>query len=472
MMRPADVARRGAEYLGHHGVDGSTREAETLLMRILDVDRVGLYTRQQGLSTAEAKAFGRALCRRCTGVPLQHLTGEQGFRRLVLEVRPGVFVPRPETETLVEVALSMVGDAPVVVDLCTGSGAIALAVADERPGATVFATDISADAVSLTAANASRLGLAVTVAQGDLFEPLADELRGAVDLVVANPPYLPVDDGSRCRPTCARTRPLRSSGASSCMHVSSRMRSSGFAPTGRSSSRSTPGRGRRSRGRPSRGVRAGARRGRSHRPRPRRLRSAAVSDPVADAIAAARRGELIVFPTDTVYGIAGRPDDAAATDRLFDAKQRPRDLTLPVLVSNAGQAREIARFDDRAARLAQGLWPGALTLVLPRTPASEAWDLGGDQRRSAFGCPIIPSRSRCWRAVRWLRPAPTGRARSRPAPAPSSWRPSAAMSRCTSVRTTRSSASPLAVVSLLGDPLEILRPGELDPAVIARLSAG
>ncbi len=196
MMRPADVARRGAEYLGHHGVDGSTREAETLLMRILDVDRVGLYTRQQGLSTAEAKAFGRALCRRCTGVPLQHLTGEQGFRRLVLEVRPGVFVPRPETETVVEVALSMVGDAPVVVDLCTGSGAIALAVADERPGSTVYATDMSADAVSLTAANAARLGLAVTVSEGNLFEPLDDELRGTVDLVVANPPYLPVDDGS------------------------------------------------------------------------------------------------------------------------------------------------------------------------------------------------------------------------------------------------------------------------------------
>ena len=196
MMRPADVARRGAEYLGHHGVDGSTSEAETLLMRILDVDRVGLYTRQQGLSTAEAKAFGRALCRRCTGVPLQHLTGEQGFRRLVLEVRPGVFVPRPETETVVEVALSMVGDAPVVVDLCTGSGAIALAVADELPGATVYATDMSADAVSLTAANAARLGLAVTVAEGNLFEPVDDELRGTVDLVVANPPYLPADDGS------------------------------------------------------------------------------------------------------------------------------------------------------------------------------------------------------------------------------------------------------------------------------------
>ena len=136
------------------------------------------------------------LCRRCTGVPLQHLTGEQGFRRLLLEVRPGVFVPRPETECVVEVALEMTGDDPVTVDLCTGTGAVALAVADERPAATVFATDLSAEAVSLARANAGRLDLAVTVLHGDLFEPVPARLRGALDLVTANPPYLPVDDGS------------------------------------------------------------------------------------------------------------------------------------------------------------------------------------------------------------------------------------------------------------------------------------
>jgi release factor glutamine methyltransferase len=195
-MRPAEVARRGGHYLASHGVDGARSEAETLLLRILDIDRPTLFTREQGLSTAEAKAFGRALCRRCTGVPLQHLTGEQAFRHLTLEVRPGVFVPRPETETVVEVALEMSGDAPVVADLCTGSGAIALAIAHERPGAVVFASDVSAEAVALARTNASRLGLPVTVEQGDLFEPLPSALRGAVDLVVANPPYLPVHNAA------------------------------------------------------------------------------------------------------------------------------------------------------------------------------------------------------------------------------------------------------------------------------------
>lgn len=101
-------------------------------------------------------------------------------------------------------------------------------------------------------------------------------------------------------------------------------------------------------------------------------------DPVADAVRAASLGELIVVPTDTVYGIGTRPDDPAATARLFDAKQRPRELEVPILASTLPQLRAVARFDDRAERLAEAFWPGALTLVLPRTPPSAAWDLGGD----------------------------------------------------------------------------------------------
>jgi len=193
-MRPAEVARRGAEYLRRHGIDGplATAESEMLMQRVLGIDRSTLFTRDEGLTTAEAKAYGRALCRRCTGSPLQHLTGDQGFRRLVLEVRPGVFVPRPETEVLVDVVLRSIAlvDAPVVVDLCTGSGTVALAVADEHPGATVFATDVSEEAVALARVNADRLGLPITVERGDLFEPLPVELQGTVDVVCANPPYV------------------------------------------------------------------------------------------------------------------------------------------------------------------------------------------------------------------------------------------------------------------------------------------
>jgi len=194
-MRPAEVVRRGSRYLERHRVEAPEVSAEALMMLVLETDRASLYAREHGLSAAEARAYGRALCLRCTGTPLQHLTGEQGFRRLVLTVRPGVFIPRPETEVLVDVALELLDNAasPCVVDLCTGSGAVALAIADERPGARVIATDVSEAAVALARENAERLGLAVDVRAGDLFEPLPTECRGEVDLVVANPPYLSIE---------------------------------------------------------------------------------------------------------------------------------------------------------------------------------------------------------------------------------------------------------------------------------------
>ena len=100
--------------------------------------------------------------------------------------------------------------------------------------------------------------------------------------------------------------------------------------------------------------------------------------PIAVASQAAREGRLVVLPTDTVYGIATRPDDSGATARLFEAKARPRDLELPVLVPSTDAAREIATFDERAEALAMRFWAGPLTIVLPRAPASRGWDLGGD----------------------------------------------------------------------------------------------
>ena len=195
-MGPSEVLRRAADYLDRHGVQSPHATAEVLLIHVLRTDRAGLYTRTQGLDAREARMFGRAICQRCTGTPVQHLTGEQAFRRLLLEVRPGVFVPRPETEVLVEHALDALGglEGPVVVDTGTGTGAIALAIKDECPGAKVFATDRSPESVELAAANAERLGLDVTVLEGDLLQPLPADLRGWVDLIVSNPPYVPPED--------------------------------------------------------------------------------------------------------------------------------------------------------------------------------------------------------------------------------------------------------------------------------------
>lgn len=191
-MRPADVVRRAAGYLEGHDVAAPVPTAEILLASVLGISRVELYSREAGLSSAEARTFGRALCRRCTGTPLQHLTGEEGFRHLTLTVRPGVFVPRPETEVVVEHALAAIEAMaePVVVDVGTGTGAIALSIADEHAGARVVATDLSVDAVRLAAENAAAVGADLTVVEGDLLEGVDEVYRGRVDLVVSNPPYI------------------------------------------------------------------------------------------------------------------------------------------------------------------------------------------------------------------------------------------------------------------------------------------
>jgi release factor glutamine methyltransferase len=191
-VRPAEVVSRSADYLDRHGVEEPRATAEALLQYFLGTDRAGLYARAEGLDTRTAKQFGRALCQRCHGVPLQYLTGEQQFFDLVLGAAPGVFVPRPETEVVVERALEVVpdGDGGIVVDVGTGTGAIALAIKRFRPAARVLAIDRSGEAAAVARANASRHALDVEVLEGDLLEPLPSDLRGMVDLVVSNPPYV------------------------------------------------------------------------------------------------------------------------------------------------------------------------------------------------------------------------------------------------------------------------------------------
>lgn len=191
-MRPSEVVRRGADYLERHDVDASLSTAEQLLAGVLGTDRSGVYAREEPLRSAEARAFGQALCRRCTGVPTQHLTGETGFRHLVLTVRPGVFVPRPETEIVVDAAIEALPltPSPLVVDVGTGAGAIALSLKRERPDARVIAVDRSPEALALTEENAARTGLEIEVLASDLLAALDPSSTGPIDLVVSNPPYV------------------------------------------------------------------------------------------------------------------------------------------------------------------------------------------------------------------------------------------------------------------------------------------
>jgi L-threonylcarbamoyladenylate synthase len=113
-------------------------------------------------------------------------------------------------------------------------------------------------------------------------------------------------------------------------------------------------------------------------------------DPIEAAARAALDGSLIVLPTDTVYGIGARPDDPSATARVFEAKGRPRELELPVLVPSTEAARRIAAFDERAEALALRFWAGPLTIVLPRTEDARGWDLGGDPTTIGVRMPHEP----------------------------------------------------------------------------------
>ena len=147
--------------------------------------------------------FEAAIAQRARRRPLQHLTGHQAFWKHDFIVTPDVLIPRPETELLVETALEAIRDlrAPVIVDVGTGSGCIALSLAAERPDARVHATDLSPAALLVAHGNASRLRLQskVTFHEGDLLDALGTE-AGAIDLVVGNPPYVSAEEWATLEP--------------------------------------------------------------------------------------------------------------------------------------------------------------------------------------------------------------------------------------------------------------------------------
>jgi release factor glutamine methyltransferase len=147
------------------------------------------------LLTPEISSDADGVCRelaarRARGEPLQYVTQAAGFRRLQLAVGPGVFIPRPETELVAERAMVRLSQGGMVVDAGTGSGAIAFAIADERPDAIVFATERSRPALSWARSNQDRLGIAVKLIMCDLLSGLPRALAGSFDVVVSNPPYI------------------------------------------------------------------------------------------------------------------------------------------------------------------------------------------------------------------------------------------------------------------------------------------
>ena len=189
-MRPRDLLAPAARRLAEAGVDSAEADASWLLAHVLGVDRLrlGLIERVDPASTERFDVF---VDRRCSREPLQHITGTAAFAGVELAVGPGVFVPRPETELLAAWAIEQARRTtdPVVVDLCTGSGALAKAVAAAVSPARIYAIELDPEAHRWAERNLA--GTGVELRLGDAAEAFAD-LNGRVDVVVANPPYIPL----------------------------------------------------------------------------------------------------------------------------------------------------------------------------------------------------------------------------------------------------------------------------------------
>lgn len=191
-MTVAQALSRAYGKLRAAGVPDFRHDAQWLLAELFQVKRLGLTLMQDTpLDEAREAAFEALIARRAAREPLQYLLGSADFMGHRLSVRPGVLIPRNDTETLAQMAIRRVKPGDRVLDLCCGSGCLAIAVKMACPGASVWASDLAQEAVSLTRENAARIGAGITVTQGDLFQPLRGQ---RFELIVSNPPYIPSDE--------------------------------------------------------------------------------------------------------------------------------------------------------------------------------------------------------------------------------------------------------------------------------------
>ncbi len=333
--------------------------------------------------------------RRVAGEPLQYVLGRWGFRELDLAVDNRALIPRPETEVVAGVAIDWLFQTVrrrrqsevVVADLGTGCGAIALSIAHEVPQAHVLATDSSAEALALAAANLAGLGSAasrVSLCQGDWFEALlgffdpqgiicAAELRGQLDLIVSNPPY--VADAEALPPEIDNWEPHEALYAGtdglSALRTIVRDARGWLAPGGLLALEIGSDQG----AAVSEIASARGYQDVSVEPdlagldrvlvaiRPQNEPDSLV---IEQATRLLREGHFVVAPTDTLCGIMARYADTEAVARVCKTKDRPRTEPMPILVSGLAQAEELVEFSAQARTLAERHWPGGLTLVARR----------------------------------------------------------------------------------------------------------
>jgi len=215
-----------ADYFHRRGIDAPRLTAEVLLAQVMRGDRVQLYIDlDRPLSKAELRECRGLIERRAAGEPTQYLTGRREFYGRSFVVDPRVFIPRPETESVVERVLEEIPKQSErrVLDVCTGSGCIAVTIAAERRRSQVVAVELSAEACDVARANAAALGVAdrVCILQGDLFAPL--DTGAAFDVLVSNPPYIPSGEISALSAEVRREPALALDGGTDGLEVTRRL---------------------------------------------------------------------------------------------------------------------------------------------------------------------------------------------------------------------------------------------------------
>lgn len=397
--------QRGAERLAAAGIDEPRLDAELLLAHVLGAGRAELYAHpERCLAPEEEETWQRALARREQREPLAYITGSRGFYGLELAVDRRVLVPRPETELIVERVVAFAARRPVqvVCDVGTGSGALALAIAQSLPGVRVVATDVSREALQVAAENRRRLGLEgrVELVESDLLAGV----HGAVDVLVANLPYLRTEEYLAAMPEVSQYEPrLALDGGPDGLALVERLLAQAAAldpqpalllleigaeqgpevvELARARFAERPVALRRDLAGLDRVVEVapplipsrqrGEGEGEGGWPSvPERgdvtwVLPARDSAAIALAAEALQRGEVVALPTDTVYGLGAAVFHEAAVQALYEVKGRPEAKAIPLLLGDPGDVAAVAReVPPVAERLMARFWPGPLTLVLP-----------------------------------------------------------------------------------------------------------
>ena len=212
LVRLVDVLTRTERWLRERGIPSPRYEAELLLCKALEMERLQLYlAHDRPMNQHELDLLRPMVRRRGAREPLAWILGEQGFHGIELAIRPGVLVPRPDTEVLVDATLGLIGEdepPPVyLADVGCGSGAVGLALAVARPSLRVYAIDIDPTAIEVTRDNVNRLALTdrVGVLRGDLLHAVPPQRP--IDWVVSNPPYIPTEELAACEPEVSQHEP-------------------------------------------------------------------------------------------------------------------------------------------------------------------------------------------------------------------------------------------------------------------------